>query len=325
MKNSLQKNLLFFVVVLVLSFSGSSFLANSTNSTATTPSSTHSSTLASSVSTTTTYTPHSPISITSDSQFSTNDFTGSGTKSDPYIFENYNITTTSSIGILISSTTKYFTIRNCYFSSNSDAISVQYSSNGVISGNIINQSTTGIGVFNQNNVTISNNHINGTNYGIDVEDSVYSNGFITITNNFVNNSSSDGIYLYNIANATISGNFITHSVDYGIYKDNQSFNTTISNNFISYSQTGGVYIYGDLGAVVFENNELQFNKVGISCSGITASNFQVVDNIISNSSQYGIFFSHVKTSLLLEILLSIIPMMVFFWISIIVILLFPLI
>ena len=50
------------------------------------------------------YTPHAPISITSNGEFTTLSFPGTGTTSDPYIIQNLNITTESEVGILISDT-----------------------------------------------------------------------------------------------------------------------------------------------------------------------------------------------------------------------------
>jgi len=55
---------------------------------------------------------HDPIEITSDEDFLA--FPGSGTYEDPYLIENYNITSSTSFGIHITSTTKHFLIRNCY-------------------------------------------------------------------------------------------------------------------------------------------------------------------------------------------------------------------
>ena len=55
-----------------------------------------------------------PIKITSDQDFIDLGFSGSGTKEDPYIIENYEINgTASEDGIHIAHTTKYFIIRGC--------------------------------------------------------------------------------------------------------------------------------------------------------------------------------------------------------------------
>ncbi len=57
---------------------------------------------------------HKPITILKDEDFEKYNFLGNGTESNPYIIENYNITTEEDIAIYISFTTKYFIIRNCY-------------------------------------------------------------------------------------------------------------------------------------------------------------------------------------------------------------------
>ena len=65
-------------------------------------------------------TPHDPIEITSDSDFEA--FPGLGTETDPYIIENYYITTNSGSGIIIRDTTKYFIVRNCHIDAENDGI-----------------------------------------------------------------------------------------------------------------------------------------------------------------------------------------------------------
>ncbi|UJG44082.1 MAG: right-handed parallel beta-helix repeat-containing protein [Candidatus Heimdallarchaeum endolithica] len=60
---------------------------------------------------------HEPIVINSDADFDKYDFSGSGTIDDPYIIENYNITTDQYYAIVVAYTTKYVIIRNCYIRS----------------------------------------------------------------------------------------------------------------------------------------------------------------------------------------------------------------
>ena len=58
-----------------------------------------------------------PILISSDKDFETYNFSGSGTIDDPYIIENLAIAESQYVGIFISKTTKYFVIQNNYISS----------------------------------------------------------------------------------------------------------------------------------------------------------------------------------------------------------------
>lgn len=62
------------------------------------------------------YVDHDPIVITDDSELANISTSGSGTSIDPYIIESLRIVTNDETAISISSTTKYFEIRNCYFS-----------------------------------------------------------------------------------------------------------------------------------------------------------------------------------------------------------------
>ena len=57
------------------------------------------------------YTPHAPISISSNADFISLGFNGSGTSVDPYLIMGYNITGTSGSLISISSTTVSFEIK----------------------------------------------------------------------------------------------------------------------------------------------------------------------------------------------------------------------
>ncbi len=62
-------------------------------------------------------TSHDPILIWKDDDINQYKFPGKGTENNPYIIENYNITTSFSYCINIWNTTKHFIIRNCFFHS----------------------------------------------------------------------------------------------------------------------------------------------------------------------------------------------------------------
>ncbi|GAG81070.1 unnamed protein product, partial [marine sediment metagenome] len=102
-------------------------------------------------------TPHDPIEITSDSDFEV--FPGTGTEIDPYLIEGYYITTTSESGISISSTTKYFTVRNCYVDADLYGIyvdDVAYGTATVIN-NTSNSNVYGIRFWFSDSSTVANN------------------------------------------------------------------------------------------------------------------------------------------------------------------------
>ena len=80
-----------------------------------------------------TKTPHSPIIITCDGNFSDYGFPGNGSAVNPFIIENYNITTNDEIGISILDTTKFFIIRNCYIDAYRRGIDIENTAIGTAS------------------------------------------------------------------------------------------------------------------------------------------------------------------------------------------------
>ncbi|GAG99369.1 unnamed protein product [marine sediment metagenome] len=129
-------------------------------------------------------TPHDPISITSDSDFEV--FLGSGTEEDPYVIEGYSITTTSSNGIYITYTTKYFIVRNCYVDAEEIGIYISNVADGT--------------------ATVIKNTCSNNKWGIGLS----SSGSSTVINNTCNNNSINGIYLEDSGSATVANNTFTN-------------------------------------------------------------------------------------------------------------------
>jgi len=118
------------------------------------------------------YISRAPIKIYSDDDLTV--FPGSGTKKDPYIIENYNITDSNSDGIYINGTTKYIIVRNCYLNGGGSincGINIKFVSYGT--------------------VNITNNTIINYKHGIRFESSYG----LFFTSNVITNSSYYGIYL----------------------------------------------------------------------------------------------------------------------------------
>lgn len=88
---------------------------------------------------------HAIISITSDSDFESQGWPGSGTSEEPYQITDLNVTSDEPC-ISISNTALYFEIRNCWIKSVSDRLE---------SGIVLNNVTNGIV---RNCTTISKNH-----------------------------------------------------------------------------------------------------------------------------------------------------------------------
>ncbi len=93
------------------------------------------------------YTPHDPIEIDGNDEFTTaNGVTGgNGTINDPYIIEGWEIETTGHTAIDISFTTAYFIVRNCYLAAEYDGVELYQVTNGIID-DIVVPAGTPVGV-----------------------------------------------------------------------------------------------------------------------------------------------------------------------------------
>ena len=247
-------------------------------------------------------TPHNPIEITSDSDFAI--FPGTGTAEDPYLIEGYNITTTSTNGIYIYGTTKYFIVCNCYVDAERYGIFISNVADGtstVISNTCSNNSYYGIWLrssgsstvsnntcrnnngygillFYSNSSTIVNNNCNNNYAGIWLEDSNYS----TVVNNTCNYNDF-GILLKVSGSATVANN-TCNSNSYGIRFGNSDY-STVANNTCNSNGYGGIALsYSD--SLTVANNTCNNNDCGIS---LRYSDFCVVTyNLLQENVGYGI-------------------------------------
>lgn len=237
---------------------------------------------------------HDPVVITSNSGFITAGFYGAGTKNDPYIFQNYFVTTTNQSFrqlFSISGTTAYFVIRNCYFTAGSlwDGIRLNNVKNGIIEHNTFNLTLYQINVLDSSssaNITITNNVFTNAGYGAI---QLQANSNVSITNNIINTKSSGfgisggGDYL------TVTNNsFTVNSAGTGAgFSGGHNYLTLTNNSF-----SGGSGLHFD----VLHNSTISNNYIANSkTSGITflyAYNSSVTDNIIFNSAKNGILLTY---------------------------------
>ncbi len=207
-------------------------------------------------------TPHDPISITSDSNFTYYSFLGSGTVDYPYLIDGYNITTTDFRGISITDTTKHFVISNCYVDATYYGIYIVDVAYGTAS--VINN-------------TCSNNN----DYGI----LLWSSDSSTVANNTCSNNGIDGIYLLSSDSSTVSNNTCSNNNDYGIELSG-SGSSTVSNNTCSNNGYNGIYIDSS-GSSTVSNNTCNYNSKGID---FMSSDSSTVSNNTCNNNWVGIWF-----------------------------------
>ena len=180
---------------------------------------------------------HQPILIDSDNDFVSSQFPGTGTKEDPYIIEDYKITSTGSMtnAIEVKSTSKYFIIRNCQITASYIGILVEGVSAGtasVINNTIASSTNKGGGiVLGANGVLVSNNTCTNFVEGIHTN---YASDCIIRYNNFSNNHY-HGISLRYSSNNVVTNNTVMNNEGYGVLIIRESalnkvFNNTIIDN-----------------------------------------------------------------------------------------------
>ncbi len=176
------------------------------------------------------YTPHDPIYINGNYEFtSENGVTGgSGLITDPYIIEGWEINASSDHGITIEDTNKCFEIRNCYIhsgGSSNDGIVFYHVYYGAINSSIISNNRYGIffrdydfyeGEDSSYNKIFKNTLTNNKNDGINFEHTL------------------SGYHSYNL----IFLNDISYNNRHGIYMIMSDHNQIFSNNFISNTKMG---------------------------------------------------------------------------------------
>ena len=174
------------------------------------------------------YTPHDPIYIHGNDDFtSENGVTGgSGTSNDPYTIEDWEISASSQDGIVIRNTSVFFEIRDCYVHGGGetyDGIVFYNVTNGVIEHTIITENRNGVMFRTQD-------------YG--KENCEYN----IIRNNNITFNSNDGIHFEHTGFGYHSNNIITHNNlsdnNRGIYLVMSAYNLIVSNNIISNDEVG---------------------------------------------------------------------------------------
>lgn len=198
---------------------------------------------------------HVPFEIISDDNFTDYGFTGTGAAADPYIIENYNITTTGTTGILVKGTTQHFVIRFCYIDS---------------AGYGINFESVASGTATILNTTLNENSWNGIY--LDYSSSV------KIINTTTTNSVYTGIDLYYSPGAIIINNTLTDNSGYGIDFWHSNNSTLINNTFYN----DGVYIYD-----ISQTNYLNFSFANNWVNGKILGYYTAIDDLTFTVPDYG--------------------------------------
>ncbi len=184
------------------------------------------------------YTPHASIYIQGNGDFTpANGVTGgSGTPSDPFIIEGWEIYASGSPAIEIVNTTAHFVIRDSYtdtvYMLNLPCIYLNNVSNGAVKNVTVEDSDFGIHLYRSSNNTIANNTVAdniamSNMHSIRIVES-HNN---KILNNRVSSNKQEGIYLYSSDNNTVANNMIS-DYDVGIVLMRSHYNILTNNSLV---------------------------------------------------------------------------------------------
>jgi parallel beta-helix repeat protein len=221
-------------------------------------------------------TPHSPIVITNESDFSDFGFPGNGSASDPYLIQGLDISTTGDC-ISISDIKANFTIKDCILTSESHesgyGIFLDNSTSGTIEGCTIINKDLGIKLDHANFSSVNTCNISNCRFG------VYAFWLFncSITDNHVYDCSEYGIFftftLYSEAlNNTVHDNYycgiVLSSTDVSKVVNNTVYNNLYGSRNIFFEQFGGISLEWSDKCVVINNTVINNNEAGIYLYGL---------------------------------------------------------
>ena len=267
------------------------------------------------------YTTHAPILINGNSGFhgpnaSTGISWGSGTASDPYIIDGWDISASTANGIEIDNVDAHFIIRNCYLhdglgtfsgilldnctngaltentcSNNYDCIGIMNSHGIIVSNNSVNNSDIsdlyGISLYNSNNNTVANNECLDNDVGIFLAHDMTPCENNTVIGNNCSSNTFSGIYLFLANNNLLNNNTCLNNFAYGIELEGSSYNNILSNNNCTSNDVFGIIFIGSNSNIVRDNTIDSNGYNGMKLVS-TAHDNLIYNNTISNNTRYGI-------------------------------------
>ncbi|MCG3217293.1 MAG: right-handed parallel beta-helix repeat-containing protein [Candidatus Heimdallarchaeota archaeon] len=203
------------------------------------------------------YTQHESIMITHDDNFTYYGFSGNGTVVDPYVIENYYISTIDEYGIGIEFTTKHFVIRNCYITADQTGINIEEVSVGtaiIVNNTCISNFFFGIRIYLCAGTIIENNTCLNSRDGIHI----HSSPLVSLINNTCTENYYHGIKLEYSAQVSLVNNTCYRNSYCGIITWDCSL-LTLENNTIQENKRWGLYLFIST-SVTMTNNTLRNNE-----------------------------------------------------------------
>jgi len=214
------------------------------------------------------YSPHAPIMIMSDAEFTPVNgvVEGTGTEGDPYVIAGWEILSDTVEGIHIRDTDAYFVIRDVFVHGDLSnyGIYIADSKNGTVHACVLTSNYAGVYLETTSRITVQNSTMTSNYYGIGTysvsdlavlnntmdgnENSIYADyglvNFICM-NNTMDGNEYDAVYVYgDVVNAQIYDCTMRYSgYGWGIYVDGGAESTEIYGCNISSNYYGGIYVY----------------------------------------------------------------------------------
>lgn len=237
---------------------------------------------------------HDPIVITSDGDFASQGWPGSGTPENPYVIEGLSIEGAYLESCIeVVDTRVHFIVSNCflygvegYFSA---GLYLNNVTNGLIEHNNCTQNDDAILLRRcQNNTLRSNRCFINNRKGIYLANSDNN----TLTDNDCSNDNAHGIYMFQSNKVNILNNTSNQNYDAGIYVsggiDSYSRDFIIANNTCNGVSGDGICLYRTVSGVV-ANNTCSDNEYGLYI--LSSMSLTVTKNTFFENS-YGISLSH---------------------------------
>ncbi|MFQ5883858.1 MAG: right-handed parallel beta-helix repeat-containing protein, partial [Thermoplasmata archaeon] len=221
------------------------------------------------------YTPHSPIQILGNGDFTPANgvSSGTGTAADPFIIEGWeiNVTSGAGAGIQILYTDAHFIIHDSFIHgpgkmSAEKGIILQGASNGTIQNTTLTGLETGIYTDYANNTAIAENNMTNNFWPVRAKHSTN----LTLTGNTMSDQEY-GIAVLQSFKVKATGNTII-TPSQGIFLQQTPLSLVKRNNIISFSQFS-IHIYFSDNSTVIENNLTERAGIGVEhSSNIAVSN-----------------------------------------------------
>ena len=239
------------------------------------------------------YTAHGPIYISGNGGFTNGSgvIWGSGTASDPYIIEGWEIDSTGFlVGINIGNTTAHFVIRDCLvYNGGQLDILLDNVTNGRLLRDECTSTQVGYGIYlrNSDHCLIENvNSSANSHHGLYL---YYSDNNTAYNSTFSDSASGNGILLSNSRDNNLVNNSCLRNNNNGIWLYTSSDDNALINNNCSSNTNDGISLWASSNNII-SNNTCNWNNHYLGIVLNSSSNNNIIsNNTCSNNAGEGIY------------------------------------